>query len=146
VIVAMGVSIQPSGAVHLLPMLERIEANTGALPQKLTADAGYCCSTTNLEACEQRGLDAHISTNRQQHGNRSRPSPGRPPRDLDVRRRMGRKLRSKAGQAIYALRKITVEPVFRQTKAARGMNRFLLRGQDQANGEWSLMATTHNVL
>ena len=32
VIVAIGVSNQPSDAVHLLPMLERVEANTGMLP------------------------------------------------------------------------------------------------------------------
>lgn len=43
---------------------------------------------------------------------------------------MGRKLRSKAGQAIYTLRKIIAEPVFDQIKRARGLDRFLLRGQD----------------
>jgi hypothetical protein len=75
VIVAIGGSNQPSDAVHLLPMLERIQANTGRLPQALIADAGYC-STANLEACEQRGLAAYISTSRQQHGQRPRPSRG----------------------------------------------------------------------
>ena len=63
VIVAIGVSNQASDAVHLLPMLERIQANTGQQPDALIADAGYC-STANLEACEQRGLDAYISTSR----------------------------------------------------------------------------------
>ncbi len=76
VIVAIGVSNQASDAVHLVPMLKRIQANTGQLPAVLTADAGYC-STNNLEACEQRGLDAYISTSRQQHGKRPRPSRGR---------------------------------------------------------------------
>jgi transposase len=99
VIVAIGVSNQPSDAVHLLPMLERIHANTGQRPEVLIADAGYC-STANLEACEQRGLDAYISTSRQQHGKRPRSSRGKPPKKLDVRGRMDRKLRSKAGQAI----------------------------------------------
>ena len=50
VIVAIGVSNQPSDAVHLLPMLERIQSNTGQWPDALIADAGYC-STANLEAC-----------------------------------------------------------------------------------------------
>jgi transposase len=40
VIVSIGVSNQPSDAVHLLPMLERIEANTGERPDALIADAG----------------------------------------------------------------------------------------------------------
>ena len=145
VIVAIGVSNQPSDAVHLLPMLERIQANTGQLPAVLTADAGYC-SATNLEACEQRGIDAYVSTSRQQHGQRPRPSRGRPPKDLDARGRMDRKLRSKAGQGIYALRKTVVEPVFGQIKGSRGLNQFRLRGLEKVNGEWGLMATTHNLL
>ena len=92
VIVAIGVSNQASDAVHLIPMLERIGANTGQLPDALIADAGYC-STPNLEACEERQLNTYISTSRQQHGHRPRPSRGRAPRDLDARGRMDRKLR-----------------------------------------------------
>jgi hypothetical protein len=41
---------------------------------------------------------------------------------------MDRKLRSKAGQAIYALRKTIVEPVFGQIKGARWLECFLIRG------------------
>jgi transposase len=145
VIVAIGVSNQPSDAVHLLPMLQRIEVNTGQLPGALIADAGYC-STANLEACEERELEAYISTSRQQHGHRPRPSRGRAPRGLDARGRMDRKLRSVAGQAIYALRKTIVEPVFGQIKGARGLECFRLRGLEKVNGEWALMATTHNLL
>ena len=145
VIVAIGVSNQASDAVHLLPMLERIEVNTGQVPDALIADAGYC-STANLEACEEKGLNAYISTSRQQHGQRPRPSRGKPPADLDARGRMDRKLRSKAGQTVYALRKTIVEPVFGQIKGARGLDRFRLRGLEKVNGEWALMATTHNLL
>ena len=126
-------------------MLERIQANTGQRPEALIADAGYC-STANLKACVQRGLDASISTSRQQHSLRPRPSRGRAPKDLDARGRMNRKLRSKAGQAVYALRKTVVEPVFGQIKGSRRLDRFRLRGLEKVNGEWSLMATTHNIL
>ena len=59
---------------------------------------------------------------------------------------MERKLRSKSGQMIYAVRKTVVEPVFGQIKGARGLDRFRLRGLEQVNGEWALMATTHNLL
>ena len=145
VLVAIGVSNQASDAVHLLPMLKRIEVNTGQLPGALIADAGYC-SAANLEVCEQQGLEAYISTSRQQHGHRPRPSRGRAPRSLDARGRMDRKLRSVGGQAIYALRKTIVEPVFGQIKGARGLDRFRLRGLEKVNGEWALMATTHNIL
>jgi hypothetical protein len=59
---------------------------------------------------------------------------------------MDRKLRSKAGQAVYPLRKSVVEPVFGQIKDARGLDLFRLRGLEEVNGEWALMATTHNIL
>ena len=144
VIVAVGVSNQASDTPHLIPMVERIVANTGQLPDKLIADAGYC-STGNIETCEQRKLDVYVSTSRQQHGKRPRPSRGPTPRDLNARGLMVRKIRSKAGQAIYALRKTIVEPVFGQIKAARGLDRFLLRGLEKVNGEWHLMAITHNI-
>ena len=66
-----------------------------------TADAGYC-STANLEAGEQRGLEVYISTSRQQHGQRPRPSRGRPPKKLDARGRTDRKLRSKPANLLWS--------------------------------------------
>jgi transposase len=144
IIVAVGVSNQASDQHHFVPMLERIVANTGQLPANMIADAGYC-STSNIEAREQRGLDAYLSTSRQSHGKRPRPSRGPTPRDLDARGRMDRKVRSKAGQVIYALRKIIAEPVFGQIKGARGLDRFLLRGLEKVDAEWTLMAITHNI-
>ena len=145
IIVAVGVSNQASDQHHFVPMLERIVANTGQLPEAMITDAGYC-STENIERSEQRELDAYISTSRQEHGQRPRPSRGPAPRDLDARGRMDRKIRSKAGQAIYALRKTIAEPVFGQIKGARGLDCFLLRGLEKVDGEWTLMAITHNLL
>jgi len=86
-IVAVEVSNQAADQLHLLPMVERIVANTGQLPEKLIADAGYC-SKSNIEASEQRGLDAYLSTSRHSHGKRPQPSRGPAPRDLDARGRM----------------------------------------------------------
>ena len=97
------------------------------------------------ETRKQRKLDVYVSTSRQRHGKRPRPARGPTPRDLDSRGRMDRKIRSKAGQAIDALRKTIVEPVFGQNKAARGLDRFLLRGLDRVNGEGYLIAITHNL-
>ena len=59
---------------------------------------------------------------------------------------MDRKLRSKAGQAIYALRKTIVEPVFGQIKGARGLDCFLLRGLEKVDAEWHLIGAGHNLL
>jgi len=44
---------------------------------------------------------------------------------------MRAKLQTAAGQAVYALRKAIVEPVFGQIKGARGFRRFSVRGLAQ---------------
>jgi hypothetical protein len=59
---------------------------------------------------------------------------------------MRRKLKTKAGKAVYAARKAIVEPVFAQIKHARGFRQFLLRGIDKVRGEWALVCLTHNIL
>ena len=41
VIVAAGVTNQPSDKAQALPMVKEIESNTGLLPKELSADAGY---------------------------------------------------------------------------------------------------------
>jgi Transposase DDE domain len=48
---------------------------------------------------------------------------------------MAAKVRPPAGRALYARRKVIVEPMFRQIKEARGFRRFLLRGLDNIRGE-----------
>jgi len=144
VIVAMGVSNQPPDVEHLVPMLESTIANTGACPETFIADAGYW-SEDNAKACEESGVDPHIATGRQPHGKPPPPIYGPIPKDLDAKGRMARKLRKKKGKEIYARRKTIVEPVFGQTKEARGLRRFLLRGLEKVNGEWTIWGMTHNL-
>jgi transposase len=145
VIVAIGVSNQPPDAEHLAPMLERIAANAGALPDVMTLDAGYW-SEDNANGCTDQGIDAYIATGRLPHGQPPPPKRGPMPKDADAKARMARKIRSKKGSAIYAQRKAIVEPVNGQIKEARGVRRFLLRGLEKVTGEWALIATTHNLL
>ena len=145
VILATGVSNQAPDVEHLEPMLQRIVATAGALPDVLTTDAGYW-SETNAELCAEQGIDAYIATGRLPHGQPLPPKRGPMPKDADVKARMARKLRSKAGSAIYAQRKAIVEPVNGQIKEARGLRRFLLRGLEKVDAEWHLIAATHNLL
>jgi transposase len=145
VIVAIGVSNQPPDAEHLAPMLERIAAGAGALPDVMTLDAGYW-SEDNANHCEGLGIDAYIATGRLPHGQPPPPRRGPLPRHADTRTRMARKIRSKKGAAIYAQRKAIAEPVNGQIKEGRGFRRFLLRGLEKVNGECHLIAATHNLL
>ena len=46
----------------------------------------------------------------------------------------------------YAQHIAIVEPVNGHIKEGRGFRRFLLGGLEKVNSEWSLIATTHNLL
>jgi len=145
VIVAVGVSNQPPDVEHLEPMLLRIPVTAGALPDVMTLDAGYW-SEDNATACADRGINAYIATGRLPHGQPPPPKHGPLPKDADAKTRMARKARSKKGSRIYAQRKAIVEPVNGQIKEARGLRRFLLRGLEQVDAEWHLIAAAHNLL
>jgi hypothetical protein len=108
-------------------------------------DAGYW-SEENAMACADQGIDANIASGRLPHGQPPPPKRGPLPRHTDAKTRMACKLRSKQGAAIYAQRKAIVEPVNGQIKEAKGLRRFLLRGLEKVDGEWNLIAFTHNLL
>ena len=58
---------------------------------------------------------------------------------------MRRRLRTKGGRAIYAQRKVTVEPAIGQIKG-RGFRRFSLRSLIGAKGEFHLVCAVHNLV
>jgi hypothetical protein len=62
-----------------------------------------------------------------------------------AKERMAVKVRTPDGRALYARRKVNVEPVCGQLKEARGFRRFLLRGLDNIRAEWCLVCLTHNL-
>ena len=136
---------------QLMPMLATMEEQSGQRPDDVLADSGYC-SEKNLEALDseenpQRRIDGYIATERQKHDEYKAPCPKGPlPKGATRVDRMRRKLKTKAGKAVYAARKAIVEPVFGQIKQARGFRQFLLRGIDKVRGEWSMVCLTHNIL
>jgi transposase len=148
-IIGQAVTQETNDKKQLMPMITTIEAQSGATPTQLLADAGYC-SDANLAAIADTSIDAYISTRKQKHGERpGRPGPcPRGPLPTTATRvdRMSRKLHTKVGAAVYAARKAIVEPVIGQIKQARGFRQFLLRGLEKVQGEWSLVCTTHNIL
>ena len=124
VIVACALTNQPPDQQHLPPLLEQVADNCGAYPDKLLADAGYW-DERHVDFCEQRGVDPYIATKRYKHGESPPPVRGRPPKDIDARGRMYRKLRTNKGRAEYARRKAIPEPVFGQIRVGQGFGHFL---------------------
>ncbi len=141
----LDVARQAPDVEQLEPLLQCVAADAGALSDVMTLDAGYW-SEDNATACSDQGIDAYIATGRLPHGQPPPPQRGPLPRDADARTRMARKIRSKKGSRIYAQRKAIVEPVNGQIKEGRGLRRFLLRGLEKVDGEWHLIAATHNLL
>ena len=148
VIVATDLNNCAADSQMLVAMTEQTIANTGDAPKQFLADAGYW-SESNMKAVtditEQTGTDFLIATGRLSHDETVPAAPrGRIPKDLTPKQRMARMLRTKPGRAAYARRKVIVEPAFGQIATLQGKH-VLLRGLDNARGEWKLLAACHNL-
>ena len=104
------------------------------MPIPNTADTGYF-SAEAIEGLEQIGLDPYIAVERQKHHEAAVGSePTAVAAEAGAKEEMRQKLGSATGKALYAARKRIVEPVFGQTKGARGIRGFLLRGLEKVGG------------
>ena len=148
-IVTVHITQQPNDKQELVPTLN----NLTALPEELgtatelIADNGYL-SETNVAACEKNGITPYIAVDRQSHNQPfmerfTEPPPL--PEDADAVTRMKHRLKTAAGKAIYAQRKVTSEPVFGIIKAVMGFRSFLLRGFKAVTGEWNLVCMAYNI-
>jgi transposase len=148
-IVAAHITQQSNDKLELEPTLK----NLAALPKQLgtvnelLADSGYF-SETNVNACVGEKITPYIAVDRQNH-NRSLwdrfKEPPPLPDDADSVTTMKHRLKTKAGKAIYALRKVTSEPVFGIIKAVMGFRGFMLRGKESVSGEWNLACMAYNI-
>lgn len=135
---------------QLFPMVEVTEANLeeagiDGLPDVVLADAGYC-SEDNLAKAADGAVDMLIATGRLKHNEQVPDAPRGPiPNDATARERMARRLRTKAGRAHYARRKVIVEPAFGQMKVRQHAGFLRLRGLAGAQGEWTLHVICHNL-
>jgi Transposase DDE domain len=155
IIVACDVTAEANDKQQAVPMaqltlaqlaqagIKRPKDATGAA-QKIpgTYDSGYY-SETAAAAVEQLGFDPYMATGRQRHHGLAAAVAEVP---TTAKERMTAKVRTAEGRALYARRKVIVEPVFGQIKEARGFRQFLLRGLAKIRGEWRLVCVTHNLL
>ncbi len=145
-IVGQAVTQAANDKEQVAPMVECVEQQAGQKVTELVADNGYC-SEKNLEGLEAEKIEGYLATEKQPHGiERPAGQRGRLPKGATRVDRMKRKLQTKVGAAVYATRKMIVEPVFGQIKQARGFRQFLLRGLAKVRGEWALVCLTHNLL
>lgn len=148
-VVAQWITQDCNDKAQIEPLLEKLDAlpDTLGKAEALLADTGYY-SGKNIGRCEAHGIDPYIAVKRDGH----HPSPEERftepkalPENATPAQAMGHKLKTKAGRALYALRKQTVEPVFGIIKSVMGFRQFSLRGLKKVSGEWTLVCLAWNL-
>lgn len=146
-IVACSLSNHPNDKAEAEPTLAALPAALGT-PPAAALDNGFW-SATNHAALEKRHIEPYIATGREPHHlswqERFAAEPEPPAEDASPQVKMAYKLRTEIGQAIYRLRKCTVEPVIGIIKAVLGFRQFSLRGLAAADGEWALVCLAFNL-
>jgi transposase len=146
-IVANTLSNHPNDQGEMLPTVDAVPAAVGH-PKAVASDNGYF-SQANIAQLEARGIDPYIATGREPHHQswqaRFAEQPAPPPDDASPTVKMAYKLQTEIGQAIYRLRKCTVEPVIGIIKEVLGFRQFSLRGLAAAAGEWCLVCLAFNL-
>jgi transposase len=157
IIVACEVSAAANDKEQAVPLAQATKANleqagiAAAVDEEGQAkkipncmDTGYY-SEKAASGVAALGFEPYMATERQRHhatAGEVVPLAA----NATAKEQMAAKLRTPAGRALYARRKVIVEPVFGQIKGARGFRRFLLRGLEKIRGEWCLLCLTHNLL
>ncbi len=146
-IVGYSLSNHPNDSHEAEPTLEAIPTIIGT-PPAAALDTGYF-GEASLSACAKRGIDPYIATGRDPHHSswkhRFASLPDPPPEDASPKVKMAYKLKTAIGQAIYRVRKCTVEPVIGIIKQVLGFRQFSLRGELAAAGEWGLVCLAFNL-
>jgi len=111
------------------------------------ADTGYF-NEANVNACIDGAIEPLIAVGRDSHHvpwqeRFGEPGPLAEPGDEVAK--MKHRLKTRAGRALYGLRKQTVEPVFGIIKSVIGFRQFSMRALGAAQGEWSLVTMAWNI-
>jgi hypothetical protein len=112
-IVANTLSAHPNDKQEAVPTLDAIPPVIGT-PEAGALDNGYF-SAHNITEFQARGVEPYIATGREPHHPcwqdyfKQHATP--PPAEATPKEKMAYKLQTEIGQAIYGLRKCTVEPV-----------------------------------
>ena len=146
-VVGNRVTNHPNDKNETLPDLDAVPAAVGR-PKAAAGDNGFY-STANIAGLEERAIEPYLATGREPHHQNWREyfaaQPTPPPADASPVVKMAYKLRTELGQAIYRLRKCTVEPVFGIIKETLGFRQFSLRGLAAVAGEWCLVCLAFNL-
>jgi DDE family transposase len=144
IVIAAEVHVSSADFGQLEPMVgaaraELARAGIDEQPEAVLADAGYW-HQVQMQRLAGEGLTVLVPPDANKRGG---PRPGW---DGGLYAFMRRVLATDRGGALYAKRRVMIEPVFADTKFNRRIDRFLRRGRAAARSEWRLTNAAHNLL
>ena len=139
IIVAAELGNNAADCGQLLPMLQAVKDNLGALPQQGLADAGYR-SEENFAKAGSSEMALVVALGRE----------GKQQAQIDAETyphtaAMAAKLQTKEGRAAYRRRKWIAEPPNGWIKNVLGFRQFSLRGLKKVQAEWKLVCLALNL-
>jgi transposase len=149
-IVGARVSDQPNDKEQLAPNVAAIPTSAVGAVGAVLADNGFY-SERAVSAIEQPGgPTVYVAVEKSSHHRtvadlEQRADPPPPEAGASVSTVMAQRLQTRAGRALYKLRQQTVEPVFGIVKELMGFRRFLLRGLEKVQMEWTLVCLAYNL-
>jgi Transposase DDE domain len=144
IVLAAEITVESGDFSHLKPMVDATvreleQAGISDKPQAALADAGYWNEQHMDDITGEHGIPVLV---RPDSSKRKGERPGWTGGRYAFMRRV---LETELGDALYQLRKQTVEPVIGHTKHNRNFNRFHRRGRKAVHTEWRLQMMTHNL-
>ena len=152
-LVSQAVTDAPNDKEQLEPTLAATSPVIASIAAVLV-DSGFysAAAVTSVERGRdgQAGPVVYAATGRQSHGRsveqlEKRDDPPAPEPGASAAAVLAHRLATKAGRALYAQRKQTIEPVFGIIKAALGFRQFSLRGLGKVRTEWTLVTLAYNL-
>ncbi|OGV71066.1 MAG: transposase [Lentisphaerae bacterium RIFOXYA12_64_32] len=154
-IVGARVSDAPNDKQELPASVAAISPVVAAEVKNILVDSGFY-SEAAVATVEQKpggtasGVTVYAAVAKHSHHKTvadllPQPEPPAPGPDASAKEHMAHRLKTAVGQALYRLRKQTVEPVFGIIKEVMGFRRFRLRGRAKVSLEWTLVCLSYNL-
>ncbi len=155
IIVGERVSDAPNDKQELPASVAAICPVVAAEVRAVLVDSGFY-SAAAVAAVEQKsdgtasGVTVYAAVEKTSHHKTvadllPQPEPTPPGPGATAKELMAHRLKTALGQALYRLRKQTVEPVFGIIKEVMGFRRFTLRGRAKVSLEWTLVCVSYNL-
>lgn len=147
-IISHTISNHPTDQHEAIPTLDAIPEGVGK-PAAVALDNGYF-SINNISGIKHLGVEPYIATGRDPHHRSwkdffTSEQLVAPTEDASPMVKMAYSLKTEIGNAIYRLRKCTVEPVIGIIKETLGFRQFSLRGYEGVSGEWALVCIAFDI-